>query len=296
MSTLYRFKLFLFIPALFFGNINPVQAGDTYQYSLAGQWVNYDRDNADSDSYSLTNTIYFSEIDLKDKPIGESFFLARTGAVRLAGRIGESEGVSGSVNYSADNLSWGATIIYTRPDFPLLLEAGYRNYDIDYDPPLSYEVSIDSYSARAGYYIADTLLAGITYAQEELEYSINVNDQSDKTFGIFGKYVGLLSGSRAYNLELAYNISEDETGTAIDDNWNLDFSGDYYLNRFIGFGAGAAIKRGDSQRYEGDEYTVRNTTFFNTMFGIQLSYTKFEAENSAGEDSDLYQAGIIGLF
>jgi hypothetical protein len=298
MSTTKYLRLLSTVLVLGFLLTSPALAKDAYQYEMSGHWFNSDSDNVDMSSYFLWGEMYFSPVNTKDHPLAEAFFIERIGSVAVATSTSDIEinFPGSSTQYSGNAQSFLVNVFFAKPDIPYVFEAGYGKAESEYGAPLYYDISSDMYFVGAGYYIMDNLLAGINYQQNDAKSNIVGQDLTEKRYSLSGKQVRKLQNNTAYSILISFEIIEDESPTQTYDDWELSVLGDYYLTNLVSIGAGLEIHRGDQKTAKGNEYTIKNKTFFNPEFGVELSYSIFEADNASGQDSNNIQLAVIGRF
>lgn len=281
MKGIIRCSMMLLVSVMVAGSA--ADAMEQYQTEVSAIYSRFDsEDDFQLISYGPAVEWYFSPVNTSDHSYAEAAFLERIGSVFAT--VQEMSIEIGA--FEADGPMTLIGINYTRPDFPLAIQAevGYGKLDID---TVSGDVKIKSYLLNAGYFLAKTLLAGIEYSTTKLEVSIAATDLKQTDYGLFGKYVHEVGNHQELNLEA--RLSREKVFNGVEDLTNTveEILVDYYLSRSLSIGVGIANSSGQDDSRDGMTYSARARYFIVPQFSIEAGYEKFQEAHDgyAGEKS-----------
>ena len=258
-------------------------AVEQYQTEVSAVYSRFDTDDdLRVISYGLAAEWYFSPVDTSSHSYAEAAFLERIGSVFAT--IQKMDTKFGA--FEADGPMTQVGVNYTRPDFPLAIQAavGYAKLDID---TFGGDVKIKSYLLNAGYFLAKTLLAGIEYSTSKEEVSIAPTDLKQTDYGLFGKYVNEIDNHRTLNIEA--RLAREKVFNGVEDLTNTvgEILVDYYFSRSLSIGAGIENSSGPDDSRDGLTYSARARYFFVPQFSIEVGYEKFKEAHDgyAGEEA-----------
>ncbi|MFC1523599.1 hypothetical protein ACFL6N_02285 [Thermodesulfobacteriota bacterium] len=276
---------------------NVAYAKDAYRIEGVLVYENFeDDDDLETKVYGLSVKVHFQPVHPKNHPLAEAAFMERVGHIELNG--GQQEAEMGSL-IEGDGPFYGVVLNYTQPGNPFVFKAGYTRVDFDFDRPSSINSDSNIFEVGLGYFIKDGFFLGLEYKNVDSELSVagvTVSERDEDKYTLYSKYVNEIGDGRAWNVEVSAAINDFDRSNDDGNNAIFEIELDYYFNLKISVGAELSLNIGDDKDDEGRTVGIDTTAFINSQFALALKYEWFDAEETEGEDEDVYFIGCLVRF
>ena len=277
--------------------VSSAYAQDNYQTEISASYYS-SKNDADYDftDYSINIKQHFAPVNTSSHPLAEASFLERIGSIDLLVGIVDEQYGSG---IEADGNTYGAMLTYMKPEMSIALQAMFAKADLEFDPPVDADRTVDVYSFGVGKFLHDGFLVGIQHSHAEYELSISGAPYSSydiDSYEVAAKYVSDLPVGTSFNVEGTLGFKKYDDGSVDDTNTIFEVSGDYYFDVKNSVACGLSINTGDNKDAEGKEYAIGFNTFMTPQFNFDASFKKFLAANSEGEDDESFNITLSARF
>lgn len=239
----------------------------------------------------LAGQIYLEPVDTSAGPWYEASFLDH--ASGGLGIVGKTDATIGAADGDGDFVALSFNHVY--PDSLYSVGISYSSLSVDLD---SVSTTFDSteMGITLGKYFEPSLGAALSYITKT-ESNTGSPDTDKNEYKLQFKQVKNLQGSQAVNIQAELKSVHFDDGTTSGSNTEIGVSGDYYIDRKTGIGAGFSNNSGDDTGKEGSTYKVKASVFFTPTIMAELSYSSFSVKDTAlGADSTETSISIIGRF
>ena len=260
-------------------------AQSSYQYENLIIYSQLQRDtlpDEDFDGWALAvgGVSYFQRVNTNRGPLAEAAFLGKASGVRLFYTRTETEESLHDENWieREENKTNDAlfNIEYYIPDsifYASLGVAAQKKSSADKIIVAGNSYTVDRDKGEWDY--IGIASAGITPVTGWLIWtSFHEGQDVGDEWNINSKYVWLLQGEQALNIELGYEENDTDISRS-----RYSLSADYYVNKTLSFGlAHSAIDHDDAASEESNQ--VRIKKFFSESISVQAAYTDMDKESS----------------
>lgn len=274
-------------------------AEQSYQTELL---VGYEKEDADTSTYKTTGLgaeIYFSPVNTENKPLAEAAFLDKSSSVIVGYIKVKSELQNANVN-SIDANGPLIAINYITETNAFILGAVYSKQDIDMDPNLA-TGDIKLTGINIGKYLNDSSAVEFSYTSGDAEYQFATSNLTTSLeidyYELSYKTVQPLDATSYYSFGAGIElIKKSDSSSVNEDNHEFEILGEYYFTRMTSLGAAASFNSGDDVSQEGKTLAIGGTHFFIPQIALNISLSKFIADDSQTEDTDSISVAAIARF
>jgi len=205
-----------------------------FNVEIGGQYVDFDF----TKGYGADVTVFFQPVSIQQGPFAEAPFINRASNLDVA-YLREEDG-----NFDIYNVGGEFYVD------DVYVAASYSRFSNGF--------SLDDYSMRLGYMLADNTRVTVGYDRQDMPFGSNID-----IYTVGFKQLTLLSADTALNLEADIGIADADKS-----RFAYNVSADYYLTRSFSLGA----------RYSGvgsdDQWGVGTRFFFTPRFSAGAEYTR----------------------
>lgn len=224
--------------------ISPAALAENYQMEAGLGFTSYDYDGGGSDSaISLDFKYHFEQVETADRPLNEAAFLGRNGNVNLQYVTVDKA--------DFDVISLGAEAWF---------DAFWVAANVDLNQMPSGDDNTTDFGVAAGYMVDENWRVHLGFDVEDGGDFDDINYISIGT-----KYVGLLDGGAAYNIEANIAKADDD-----DDTIGYRLAGDYYFTSAIS--AGLSYEDTDDSDSEAT-IGINGKYFVTPLISVEAEYT-----------------------
>lgn len=251
-----------------------------YQFEGNLDYWGWEQGGDELDFWTVNGAYYFKAVNDSEKPLVEAAFLEQATSVFIE----YSDFESGTTNQDGDWVLFGGR--YIEKDSGLILGISYWMID-----QLGGGEQ-DTTSLDLGIYLTQSSAVILRYENVD-----SVGYDGD-IVSVNYKNIIATNNSNAFNLEasLAYEDRDFDRSVfnTFDEETTLSAASDYYFNNKTSLGANLDLLFTDE--IDGDEitYELRARHFFNTQFGINLSFIKTKFDDNY--DRDIINIGVTGRY
>ena len=287
----------VFLSGLFFFS-TASHAEQPYQVELSGGYEEQDADSSTDKSAIISAEVFFSPVKTDNRPLAEAAFLAKSSSVFL-GYVKQKSDLKNSNVNRIDFKGPAAGINYITETHAIILSAAYFKQDIDTDNNLiTGDTTVASFSI--GKYLDDNSAVTFSYSTLDSQLRNTMTNQrfSDdaKQYGLSYKTIQPLGNSRYFGLQADIELIKSDSASIKEDNRDFSIQGQYYFSRMTSLGVEAALNSGDDISQEGKRIAVELTQFFLPQFALNLSWSKFFADDSLIENNNVISVNAIARF
>ena len=274
-------------------------AEQNYQTELLVGYEKEDADTSTDKTIGLGAEIYFSPVNTENKPLAEAAFLDKSSSV-IVGYIKLKRDLQNASINSIDSKGPLIEINYITETDAFIFGALYLKQDLDTDPNL---VTGDSKTIgiSIGKYLNDSSTVNFSYASSDIEArstSANLTSSTDiDYYNLSYKTVQSLDATSYYSFGAGIElIKKSDSSSVNEDNHEFEILGEYYFTRMTSLGAAALFNSGDDVSQEGKTLAIGGTHFFIPQIALNISLSKFIADDSQTEDTDSILVAAIARF
>ena len=274
-------------------------AEQSYQVEVTGGYEKEDADTSTDKFTTLGAEIYFSPVNTKDKPLAEAAFLDKSSSVIIGYIKSKSELQNSSIN-SIDASGPLFAINYVTKTDAFILGAVYSTQDLEVDPNVLTS-DIKTTGIEIGKYLDGSSAIKFTYMNSDTEFRSTVSslvaNLDIDSYKLEYKTVQPLNATSYFLFNAGVELIKKNDSTSVkEDNNELSFFGEYYLTRMTSFGVAASFNSGDDVSDEGITLGIVGTHFLTQQIALEISFSKFNADDSQTEDTDSISVDIIARF
>jgi len=280
-------------------------AEDTFQAEAGLSYSRLKADLVRQNTVGVEATYFFDKLPAlpKDYPLEQAQFVERIGS--FSANYGRTSfQIDNAQNLSNGNGSmYGVTALFTRPDSPLIVSAGYESfYSGKYSTSLvslpgSYETETDTraYQAAIGAYVDKTTALSLDWSRSKtrakftsssVTLSLSDFNVTSTSIGFSGQHLAQLSGGDylAFIAGFSQDTHEQE-GAASQKNRSYFLQAKYYPTKMLGLKVLISSDRGDDRLSEGETYEAGARMFFTPAISLSLDYQRFRAKEPNNNDN-----------
>lgn len=265
-------------------------AEDTFQAETS---LSYSRVRSDLSRSNTVNAqvIYFFDTlpVIKDYPLEQAQFVERIGS--LSANYGQSSFGTDNVQKLSNGSSHGGTVLFTRPDSPLLLAASYDSASSGKSRTtfaslpgsfFDFESETRFYDLAIGAYLDRTTALALDWSRSRTRGRTTSNfapfpgfHDTFTSVSLSGQHLAQLAGGDhvAFIASVSRNTHEQD-GAGSEKNRTVFLQATYYPTKMLGLMLGVSSDRGDNRFSEGEFYLAAIRMFATPTLSLSLDFQK----------------------
>jgi hypothetical protein len=192
------------------------------------------------------------------------------------------------------------SINYVTKTDGFIIGAVYSTQDVEVDPDVI-TGDIKTTGIEVGKYLNDSSAIRFTYMNSDTEVRSNVSSLAASldidSYKLAFKTVQPLYNTSYYLFSAGVELINKNDSTSVkEDNNEFSIFGEYYFTSMTSLGVGALYNSGDDVSDEGLTLGIVGTHFLTQQIALEISFSKFNADDSQAEDIDSISADVIARF
>ncbi len=276
-------------------------AQDTFQAEAGLTYSRFNSDSARINTAGAEASYFFDKLPTqpKDYPLDQAQFVERIGS--FSANYGRPSFDFDDAQSLSEGSIYGVTALFTRPDTPLIVSAGYNSFHSGKSrttpaslPGSFFDSESESraYLLSIGAYVEKTTALALGWARTKARARTTSNtgplpDLNDTftSVGFSGQHLARLSGGDHVAFIAGFSQDTHERdGAASEKNRSYFLQATYYPTKTLGLKLGVLSDRGDDRLSEGERYLAGVRMFVTPTISLSLDYQRFLAKAPNNND------------